>query len=716
MNDSLLLFVGMNLPPALSAGRLASRLFARRGLPLLLGTTLLIHLVLAIGITGVVGLFGMISPSAFIAVGLAVLVNVLLLFPASSTSPDQPEVFWNVLRQKISFSTTDERRALVLIAWGMVIAATALALGLITRPISYDSLTYHLFFPARWLQEGGLSVIPTPFGDPAPAYSPLNCELWYLWLLAPFGNDNLARVGQFPFLILALLSLYGIGRNLSLPRLAAVVVTVLFTLNPLVLNQSVCAEVDLALTACFLASVWLLLEYRRSRSSSFAIASGLAAGLFLGTKYIAAIYFPVLLGLALLVFLFRPQATKAELKNLSVWLVMVLLFGGVWYLRNLFWFGSPVYPAGIWVFGQTVFEGPTTRASMLQSIFHVPKASMLPVIAAYAWGVCWFVPCLILWLAGGVKTYLRNRQASDLLGWLAAIILILLWALAIPYNTQYRFLLPAVALTWLGAGPLFVKKGPARTVAGIIAVLAAFNSLLLNFSGLSLAGLPVQHTATLAQASIPWLAVAMVLVIVIFISSYRFGLLRAGTLTLVFVLLTGASALILPKLETKESGRYLRIGLAMPTDQALNAWNWVGNNLDGEVLAYAGTNAAYPLLGPRLTNRVIYADVSGRIDWRLHDHFADHLATKGRPPASDKPAFYREDADYHKWLAGLKRLGVTYLYVQTMGRDEQRRLRHDQRGFPLERQWAKENPARFKPVYSGDRAEIYRVVTDNSVH
>jgi hypothetical protein len=31
----------------------------------------------------------------------------------------------------------------------------------------YDSISYHLFFAARWVQDGTLSIIPTPFSDVA---------------------------------------------------------------------------------------------------------------------------------------------------------------------------------------------------------------------------------------------------------------------------------------------------------------------------------------------------------------------------------------------------------------------------------------------------------------------------------------------------------------------------------------------------------------------
>src|ERR1019366_9929072 len=60
-------------------------------------------------------------------------------------------------------------------AIGVIVAMLVLvvAMGMTHPPQAYDSLNYHLYFPARWIQDGRLSIIPTPFGDEAPAYAPV---------------------------------------------------------------------------------------------------------------------------------------------------------------------------------------------------------------------------------------------------------------------------------------------------------------------------------------------------------------------------------------------------------------------------------------------------------------------------------------------------------------------------------------------------------------
>ena len=80
----------------------------------------------------------------------------------------------------------------------------ALAFAMTHAPLTlYDSLSYHLFFAARWVQDHAITIIPTPFSDEAQAYTPGNGELFFAWLMLPIHSDALARMGQFPFGLLA---------------------------------------------------------------------------------------------------------------------------------------------------------------------------------------------------------------------------------------------------------------------------------------------------------------------------------------------------------------------------------------------------------------------------------------------------------------------------------------------------------------------------------
>src|SRR5712692_1676339 len=116
----------------------------------------------------------------------------------------------------------------------------------------YDSLSYHLFFAARWLQDHRLSIIPTPFSDVAQAYAPGNGELLFLWLMLPFHGDLLARIGQLPFCLLGVVTLYALARRLGAKPEHAIYAPAFYFLSRPIVEQAVGADVDLICAATFL--------------------------------------------------------------------------------------------------------------------------------------------------------------------------------------------------------------------------------------------------------------------------------------------------------------------------------------------------------------------------------------------------------------------------------------------------------------------------------
>src|SRR5579862_3494076 len=144
-----------------------------------------------------------------------------------------------------------------------MVAATltfACAFAIRNAPFTlYDSVSYHLFFAARWVQERAIGIIPTPFSDVAQAYAPGNGELLLAWLMLPFHSDVLARMGQLPFAPIAALAVYGIARRLRQPPPQAVFPAAFFLLSRPIVEQAIGADVDLICAAFFLCAVYFLL-------------------------------------------------------------------------------------------------------------------------------------------------------------------------------------------------------------------------------------------------------------------------------------------------------------------------------------------------------------------------------------------------------------------------------------------------------------------------
>ena len=91
-----------------------------------------------------------------------------------------------------------------------------------------DGPIYHLYFAARWWKAGRLILVAAPFGENAATYFPANGDLWFTWLIAAWGGETLAKVGQAPFLLLAGAAAYGCARSLGAGRSAGLIATCWF--------------------------------------------------------------------------------------------------------------------------------------------------------------------------------------------------------------------------------------------------------------------------------------------------------------------------------------------------------------------------------------------------------------------------------------------------------------------------------------------------------
>ena len=129
----------------------------------------------------------------------------------------------------------------------------------------------------------------------------------------------------------------------------------------------------------------------------------------------------------------------------------------------------------------------------------------------------------------------------------------------------------------------------------------------------------------------------------------------------------------------------------------------------GEPVAYAGMNLPYYLFGTQLKNTVRYVAVN-RCHHCLFHHYVDQARKRPgyRLPDTAKLAYYRQDADYERWIDNLRSDGVRWLFVSSMHPWEQRFYRHDAEGYPIERTWADRHPDRFDLVYMVHWARIYR--------
>lgn len=624
-----------------------------------------------------------------------------------------------------SFPAAATRLPVAAVAAAGVVLAFALGFGATHAPFTlYDSLSYHLFFAARWVQDHALTLIPTPFSDEAQAYAPANGELVFAWLMLPFHGDLIARLGQFPFALLGATTLYALARRIGAPADRAAYPAAFFLLSRPIVEQMVGANVDLICAALFLAAVWLAVAaVDRDGRRDWALL-GVALGLYWGTKYLALVYTPAL---ALIACARGPRRRM-------VWaLPGIAAFALPWYVRNWATAGSPIYPASLTIAGVTIARGAFTRAAMLNTIFHTSDVRLLPAMAAHAVGPALFVVWLPLAIPGWVAMARRGWWPAGVLA-LMPIAMVPLYWFGFPVNVDSRFLMPALGLALLPLAFVFPERRRANAalhalcaamlvwlVVGVRANLPGETPWFMN-GWLSLAGL-------IDPAYLGWAAAVAGILGVLWIVSRRAT--RVATIAIAATILLVAVALAFEAPMACAPGTYPYLDTTSPYIRSgyTEAWHWIAGNVSGATIAYTGINLPYPLSGERLANRVVYANIDGRARWRFHDYDLAYRAGRFQPappllarssgelrPVADRsgprddavrPRYERMQGIRDAWVFNLETMHVDYVFVATLSAYEIDYVWHNERRFPIEDEWAQADPARFQLVFRNTEVHVY---------
>ncbi len=611
----------------------------------------------------------------------------------------------------------------LLVGLWIALIAFVVGTGISHSPYTaYDALSYHLYFPARWLHAHRVAIIPTPFSDEAQAYQPGNGELWFLWLMLPFHGDFLSRIGQVPFYLLGAATTYLLALRCGAAPRHAVYAPTFFLLTPAIVQQAVGANVDLIAAVMFLAAVYFGIVAAESNRRRDWAMWGVAVGLFLGTKYLALAYLPVLLVLAGL----------RGVRLRTLWgLPGIAALGAPWYLRNWLVAGSPIYPATLTVGGVTVAKGAYSHRAMLQSFMHTSDPRLLAVSFVHAFGTPFVVaaaPLAVVTIA-----MIVNRRAW----WPAGAVMVavaagtgLCWA-SLGDNTDPRFLLPAVALV-----PALVPLA--------FGANSRMNRALQVYVALAVAWVIVGLDRQL-QPDVPWFMAdwlawhgivgdhfvvlfgALIIVGTFFcLLASRWRVVAATGLAAVagVTLAMGAETWCLP-------GRcdYLQVESPHLRLTFLYGVRWLDDHVRGANIAYSGINLPYPLGGSHLSNVVYYVNIDSHMSWRFDQYAAALGGARGpltpggplarpsgalvpalQPDDAERPRFERRFGNRDAWRMNLKRERIAYVFLSTLDSYEIDYVWHNGQGFPIEDEWARTDPSTFRLVYENAAVRIYEVI------
>jgi len=218
-----------------------------------------------------------------------------------------------------------------------VVGARLLLQVLFFSPHLGDALAYHLPKIPQWVQEGGFTL---EMGIHPHVSFPAGFELLETWWVIFLHHDALVEMAGVEFVVLAFLATYSIARHLQASPNTCFFSGLIYALTPgFHLSATSClndAAVAALVIATFAAAIW-----------SFGLPLLLVVmSLGVGTKATYAYALPG--ALAIWCYyrrrgLQQPGSLSMQESLLSIASIPLAAF---WYLRNLVWFGNPVYPVG----------------------------------------------------------------------------------------------------------------------------------------------------------------------------------------------------------------------------------------------------------------------------------------------------------------------------------------------------------------------------------
>ncbi|RPH49655.1 MAG: hypothetical protein EHM91_02885 [Planctomycetota bacterium] len=433
---------------------------------------LLVRLALISAAVLVAGVSGLLNAWALGGLGLAALAGLLLA--RSFTRPKLPD-----LGRLLTILVGVVGLRLLLQVWFFA-------------PSNYDATSYHLTKVAEWIRAGGFT---REMGVDLCAPFPAGFELLEAWWVVFLRHDVLIELAGVEMLLLCAAGTYALAREVTLTERAAAWAAFLTVLAPgLHLSATSCLN-DVAIAALVIVTMTFVLA--RAPWSWIALAVGIGLGM-------KPTYGYALPGVVLLHLLVRRNPKLAEPPLGISWgfAVAGAAIGAFWYLRNVLWFGSPIYPVGArGLVGQEgtlkVQFGPSP-ANVARNVLDVLQTRVYDDFTPYGpllihisgWGAVGFA-CGLL----ALPVVLRDDSAFRKLAAAFGVSFVSVLALVHPDPWFMRFVLFFPALLSIAVVKFLETRRPA---VGVVAAALVFQ-FLATFVAEDLRWKDVK-----ALAALPW--------------------------------------------------------------------------------------------------------------------------------------------------------------------------------------------------------------------
>jgi hypothetical protein len=230
--------------------------------------------------------------------------------------------------------------------------------------LTCDGNTYHIPTVQLWTQNGGICWVDPNFECSTFMNGyPKGVELIAFIVVRAFDNSHLVNTASLIFVPLGVLGICCIARLLGTHRLTAWAAGAAFVLFPVTINQSATTYVDSSYAACAIAFIALLLHTAAKLEITsvvpwrLIVPLGCAAGLAISAKSTGIVLVGGSIAIVVIFFTSKISLLPRMSAVIAASLLITILTGGYWYLRNYYHAGNPLYPVKVQLFGHCVFPG-----------------------------------------------------------------------------------------------------------------------------------------------------------------------------------------------------------------------------------------------------------------------------------------------------------------------------------------------------------------------
>jgi len=349
----------------------------------------------------------------------------------------------------------------------MLIVAAGSFLWALAPAVRYDSLSYHLAVPMRYLAAGGMIEIP----ESVQTYWAHYGEMLYTLALL-LGDQPLPSLINFCAGILLTVQIYFLGKHFKNETVGILAALIFYSL-PIIGIETATTYVDILVALFVAAAFQAALFWHREKNDHWLILVGIFSGLAIGTKLTAFWLLLPFLGLLIFYITFIKGDIYSKLSagsidanvrvpRRSLWIqglwksiitigLPILVLFTPWLIRDWLWTGNPIFPNYNNIFNSSQwfdrgFFFIKANAETFQSFFGFPWLGITDSHRYYheaPGAVLGALPMLSLPWFYSWYPQLRAKRRSYLLIFATALL-----AVALLFSVAYhaRYLLPLYGL------------------------------------------------------------------------------------------------------------------------------------------------------------------------------------------------------------------------------------------------------------------------------